>query len=92
MFTSRVTDDDLDKVDDLLDIMVIQYTSTLAVYSDRYSTCSQILPVVIMIENKFIFSENDSSFAKILKATVWSDIGKIYKLNEYSNNGGTGWG
>jgi len=78
----RITDDDLRKVDEFLDVMSILYTSTLVVSSDRYATCSQILPILLKIEKRFKISDNDSAFSKTLKTTVWSDIEKRYKVSK----------
>ena len=75
----RVTDDDLRKGEEFVECMKILYTSTLAISTDKIPTISQILPTWNKLKKTFEIKENDSAFVKMVKATLWKDMGGRYQ-------------
>lgn len=77
----KITDDDLKKAEEFVDVMRIMYTSTLAVSSDKQATCSQILPIHTKLENHFKIAAEDSPFVATIKGKVWGDLSSRYQVH-----------
>nr|XP_055050617.1 E3 SUMO-protein ligase ZBED1-like isoform X2 [Misgurnus anguillicaudatus] len=76
---ARVTDEDLKKAEDFVQLMRVMYTSTLCVSTEKSPTCSQILPILQKLRNHFTVHEGDTVFVSTLKTTVWSDLSQRYQ-------------
>lgn len=79
---ARVTDEDLKKAEDFVQLMRVMYTSTLCVSTEKSPTCSQILPILQKLRNHFTVHEGDTVFVSTLKTTVWSDLSQRYQVKE----------
>ena len=75
----RVTDNDLRKGEEFVECMKILYTSTLSISTDKIPTIGQILPTWNKLKKTFEIKENDSAFVKMVKATLWKDMGGRYQ-------------
>lgn len=76
----RVSDDDISKCEDFVDIMKVLYTSTLAVSSDKNATAGQILPILDKLRAKFEVTDEDSAFRRAIKEKVWGDLSCHYTV------------
>ncbi len=83
----HISDDDLLKCEEFVEVMQILYTSTLAVSSDKVATSSQIIPILLKLESHFKVKEDDSAFVSNVKRTVWDNLVTRYQVNVIILNG-----
>ncbi len=62
----HISDDNLRKCEEFVQVMQILYTSTLAVSSDKVATSSQIIPILLKLESHFK--------VRNVKGTVWENM------------------
>ncbi|XP_048008981.1 uncharacterized protein LOC125243378 isoform X3 [Megalobrama amblycephala] len=65
--------------------MKVLYTSTLCVSSDKYPTCSQIIPILTKLEAHYSTSDDDNVFVAAIKEKVWGDLNKRYQDQDIQN-------
>ncbi len=76
----RVSDEDFRKAEQFVKVTKILYTSTLCVSAERSPTLGQILPILNKLQHHFTVNEEDSSFTKTIKGTIWNDLSKRYQV------------
>lgn len=79
---ARLTDEDLRKAEDFVQLMRVLYTSTLCVSTEKSPTCGQILPILQKLREHFTVQDGDTVFVSTLKKTVWSDLSQRYQVKE----------
>lgn len=76
----RLTESDFEKAEEFMKCMKVLYTSTLCVSSDKYPTCSQIIPILTKLEAHYSTSDDDNVFVAAIKEKVWGDLKKRYQV------------
>ncbi|CAM4465164.1 unnamed protein product [Leuciscus chuanchicus] len=77
----RVSDEDFSKAEQFVKVTKILYTSTLCVYAERSPTLGQILPILDKLQHHFTVNDEDSSFTKTIKNTIWNDLSQRYQVD-----------
>ncbi|KAK3569824.1 hypothetical protein QTP86_005848 [Hemibagrus guttatus] len=75
----RVSDEDFRKAEQFVKVTKILYTSTICVCSERCPTLGQILPILNKLQHHFTVNDEDTSFTKTIKDTIWNDLSKRYQ-------------
>ena len=77
---TRLSDDDLTKAEDFIDIMKIMYVVTEAVSSEKVPTIGQIVPTLAKLEAHFRVNDGDNSFRTEIKNAVWANLSTRYQV------------
>ncbi|KAM4625223.1 E3 SUMO-protein ligase ZBED1-like [Polymixia lowei] len=76
---AKIGNEDLRKAEEFVLLMRKHYTSTLAVSSDKGPTCGEILPILQKLQQHYTVQEDDSSFTRSIKESIWNDLSKRYQ-------------
>ena len=74
----RLSDADMTKLDDFIDLMKVMYQCTLTLSSESKPTAALILPIIGKLEKKFKVTQTDTEFVKSLKKAVWDNLKTRY--------------
>lgn len=74
--------EDLRKAEELVLLMRMHYTSTLAVSSEKSPTCGQVLPILQKLCKHYTVQADDSAFVRSVKE---NDLSKHYQVQSLSD-------